>query len=101
MKQHWKTYLVSVLISAAGAVLPWLLAMLDILPKASVLELYAPVCTVIALVIALVYVVRHGKTGKARIVIMLCNPVVYYFVGLMLLLAMFAAESWNGFHLAA
>lgn len=99
MKQHWKTYIISVLISAAGAVLPWILGMLDVLSKGRVLDRYAPVCTLTALAIALVYVIRHAKSVKSRIVIMLCNPVVYYFLGLMLLLAMFAAESWNGFHL--
>lgn len=99
MKPYWKQYWISVLISLAGVAIPWCMAALGILTTVRVEERYAAIYGTAALVIAMLYVFFRVKSCKARFIILLLNPVLYYLIGHAILYALFSAESWDGFYL--
>lgn len=93
MKKYIKTYLLITICSIMVAVLPWVLTCFDVLSKLSVLESYGIIFAIIALIAAWIGLSKLVQEAKPRVIMFLCNPVIYYLIVLIAIVVMFAMES--------
>lgn len=95
MKHYLKIYFITALSSVLCIVFPWGLAHFEVLTKWDVLECYSIVAAIIALVLAIIYVILKVKSWKARLPIILFNPAIYYIIFWIWIAIGFSRE---GFH---
>ncbi len=101
MRKYWKIYLVTVIIAAVSILLPWGLQNLGITNSIDILEWQGILLCLVALVFTVLLVFRKVKEWKARIVILLLNPALYYIIVVACIGIMLASGEWHGFAMLA
>lgn len=98
MKNYLKIYFITALSSVLCVVFLWGLDDFGVLSTSDVVEC-SIVAAIVALVFAIIYVIRKVKSWKARLLIILFNPVIYYIIFWIWFLIAFSREASNeGFH---
>lgn len=97
-KNTFKVYGISFLIAVVCIVIPWIMAVLGIIPELDVLEKYSFISAFIALVIIAIYACKNVKKLSSKLLIIFLNPAIIYTIILIVIAVNFANADWsNGF----
>lgn len=95
MKQYLKVWGITVLCSLLFIMFPWVLATVGVTNGVDVFNWQGGLAALFGLLISVIYVVRKVKIWKARLIIILLNPTIYYIIVLMYIGLTFTYGPWT------